>query len=103
MIHNFIAWWSRMRTWQLIALPLAVSLLPLGVFVLVGGGRYTGASVQDCAVFAMLLLWGLVGLPLAIRGRGHARLVWLAGLLIMACFWCTAAYAMIGVLGKVLQ
>ncbi len=83
----------KMRTSQLIMIPVVLSLIPISLTLVISGGRYSKSSLEDFLVLSILILWGFVGLPMVIRKEApwlitiRGTLAIIQGGFIMMAFW----------------
>jgi len=93
MNNKIIVWLSRMKTSNLIMIPVILSLIPLGLDQWISGGHYSGTTVEDALILSAVFLWGCVGIPIIVRRESPGLITlygWpaiLSGIFIILCFW----------------
>ncbi len=93
MFKRIVNFLSTLQTIHLILLPVAISLLPLAVFGVLGSAGYRGTPLQGLLLLLVIFLWGLMGVPMIIRKevpwlmaiRGSLAVV--QGIVIMLLSW----------------
>jgi hypothetical protein len=67
MFKKIINSLSKWETIHLVMLPVAIGLLPLFGFLLLGSAGYRDTPIQYFLVSLMFFSWGFMGLPMIVR------------------------------------
>jgi len=67
MNKKVVIWLSRLRTSNLIMIPVILSLIRLGLDQWLSGGHYSGTTVENILILSTVLLWGCIGIPIIAR------------------------------------
>ncbi len=67
MFKKIINYLGKMDTIYLIFLPIAVSLLPFSIILLLGSMGYRDTRIQRFLLLMIIFLWGFMGLPIIVR------------------------------------
>jgi hypothetical protein len=67
MLRYILARLSKMSTFQLILIPLVISILPFAIVAGLSALGYRGTILQGILTLMMFFLWDLTGVPIIIR------------------------------------
>jgi len=67
MNKKVVIWLSRLRTSNLIMIPVILSLIPLGLDQWISGGHYSGTIAENILILSTIFLWGCIGIPIIVR------------------------------------
>ena len=93
MFKNIANFLSKKETFHLILLPLAISLLPFSIFLLLGSLGYRDTPIEHFLLLIVIFLWTFMGLPMIIRKEVPWLITvrgWLAvteGIFLMVGLW----------------
>ncbi|HVN14509.1 MAG TPA: hypothetical protein VMT73_02120 [Anaerolineales bacterium] len=96
MLNKIINALSKWKTIHLVMLPVAIGLIPLVIFLLLGSAGYRGTSMQGLLLVFTFFIWGFMGLPMVIRKEMPWLIIfrgWIAiieGVALMLVWWALA-------------